>query len=137
MQKKKKYINFNNETESGNIFLLKAAFAIVPTDKMCGRNLSLKIPVDMNIIFMKLCVTWPTRPKVHIPQKFEFSKGFFIVFRLMKNIIFNKTESFVEKKTSACQIFCSKSNWSYVSLIFPPRDNRGQNNGPSECLLRP
>jgi hypothetical protein len=25
----------------------------------------------------------------------------------------------------------------YVSLIFPPRDNRGQNNEESEGLLRP
>ncbi len=24
-----------------------------------------------------------------------------------------------------------------LSLIFPPRDNRGQNNEQSECLLRP
>jgi hypothetical protein len=28
----------------------------------------------MNSIFMKLYVTWPTWPKGHIPQKFEFSK---------------------------------------------------------------
>ena len=36
----------------------------------------------------------------------------FVVFRLIKNIIFNKTESFVGKNTlaHACQIFCSKSN---------------------------
>jgi hypothetical protein len=34
------------------------------------------------------------------------------VNRLMKNIIFNKTESFVGRNTSdhACQIFCSKGN---------------------------
>jgi len=57
----------------------------------------------------------------------------------MKNIIFNKTERFGGRNTSdhACQIFCSKSNWNYASLIFPPRDNRGQNNEQSECLLRP
>ena len=32
--------------------------------------------------------------------------------RLMKNIIFNKTKSFVGRNTSnhTCQIFCSKSN---------------------------
>ena len=37
----------------------------------------------------------------------------FVVFRLMKNIIFNKTESFIGRNTSdhACQIFCFKSNW--------------------------
>ena len=41
--------------------------------------------------------------------------------------------------TIACQIFCSKSNGEtmHVSLIFPPQDNRGQNNEQSECLLRP
>ena len=27
--------------------------------------------------------------------------------------------------------------WNCVSLIFPPRDNRGQNNEESEGLLRP
>jgi hypothetical protein len=36
-----------------------------------------------------------------------------------------------------CQIFCSKSNWNCVSLIFPPRDNHGQNNEESEGLLHP
>ena len=57
----------------------------------------------------------------------------------MKNIIFNKTESFVGRNTSdnAGQIFCSKSNWNYISLIFPPRDNRGQNHEQSECFLHP
>ena len=36
----------------------------------------------------------------------------FVVFRLMKNIIFIKTESFVGRNTCdhACQILCSKSN---------------------------
>jgi len=45
----------------------------------------------------------------HIPQKF---KVIFVGFKLMKNIIFIKTKSFVGRKTSehACQIFCSKSN---------------------------
>ena len=57
-------------------FLLKGEFAVVPTVKICGRNLSSKIPVDINSIFMKLYVTWPTWPKGHIPQKFEFSKWF-------------------------------------------------------------
>ena len=35
----------------------------------------------------------------------------------MKNIIFNKTESFVGRYTSnhACQIFCSKSNCETMS----------------------
>jgi hypothetical protein len=48
----------------------------VPTDKICGWSLSSKIPVDMNSIFMKLYVTWPTWLKGHISQKFEFSKWF-------------------------------------------------------------
>ena len=36
----------------------------------------------------------------------------FVAFRLMKNIIFNKIESFVGRNTSdhACQMFCSKCN---------------------------
>ena len=64
--------------------MLKATFAVVYTDKICGRSLS-KIPVDIVIL---------------------------VVFRLMKNIIFNKTESFVRRNTSnhAFKIFCSKSN---------------------------
>jgi hypothetical protein len=63
----------------------------------------------------------------------------FVDFRLMNNTIFDKTESFVGRNTSNhnCQIFCSKSNWKYVSLIFPPRDNRDQNNEQSEYLLGP
>ena len=30
---------------------VKGEFAVVPTDRICGRCLSLKIPVDMNSIF--------------------------------------------------------------------------------------
>ena len=39
-------------------------------------------------------------------------EGIFVDFRLTKNIIFNKTEIFVERNISnhACQIFCPKSN---------------------------
>jgi hypothetical protein len=95
----------------------------------------------MNSIFMKLYVTWPTWPEghIHCTSEIWIFEVIFVVFRLMKNIIFNKTESFVGRNTSnhASQIFCSKSNWNYVSLIFPPWDNRGQNNEQSECLLRP
>ena len=54
----------------------KGAFAVATTDKICGRNLSSKIPVDMNSIIFKLYVTFPTWPKGHIPQKFELSKWF-------------------------------------------------------------
>jgi hypothetical protein len=44
----------------------------------------------------------------------------FVVFRLMKNIIFNKTESFVGRNTSdhACQIVCSKSNCETINLVL-------------------
>jgi hypothetical protein len=49
----------------------------VRTDKICGRNLSSKIPVDMNSVFMKLSVTCPTWSKGHIPQLFEFAKWFY------------------------------------------------------------
>ena len=53
----------------------------------------------------------------------------FVVFRLMKNIIFNKTESFGGRNTSnhACQIFCSKSNcetvyhWFFLLEITVPK----------------
>jgi len=38
-------------------FQLKAAFAVVPTDSICGQSLSLKIPVDMNSIILNLYVT--------------------------------------------------------------------------------
>ena len=44
-------------------FQLKAAFAVVPTDNICGRSLSLKIPFDMNSIILKLYVTWLTWPR--------------------------------------------------------------------------
>jgi len=54
--------------------ILKGEFAVVPTDKICGWNLSSNITVDMNIILMKLYVIRPTRPNGPIPQKFEFSK---------------------------------------------------------------
>ena len=55
---------------------LKGEFAVVSTAKICGRSLSSKIPVEMNSIFMKLYVRWPTWPKGHLPQAFEFSKCF-------------------------------------------------------------
>jgi hypothetical protein len=35
---------------------LQGEFAVVPTNKICGRSLSSKIPVEMNSIFMKLYV---------------------------------------------------------------------------------
>ena len=83
---------------------LKAAIAVVPTDKICGRSLSSDHPVDMNSIFMKLYVTCTSEIWI-----FEV---FFVVFILMKIIIFNKTENFVGRNTCdhACQICCPKSN---------------------------
>jgi hypothetical protein len=53
---------------------LTGEFAVVATDKIEGKAYHKKFPVDVNSIFMKLYVTWPTWPKGHIPQKFEFSK---------------------------------------------------------------
>jgi len=76
----------------------------VPIDKIYRRNLSWKIPVDMNMIFKKLYVTWPTWP-----QTFEV---IFVGLRLTKNIIFNTTKSLVWMNPSyhACQILYSKGN---------------------------
>jgi len=76
----------------------KAAFAVVPTDTICGRNLSSDHMANVNL--------WSYTSEIWI---FEL---IFVVFRLMKNIISNKTKSFVGRNTSdhACQIFCSKSN---------------------------
>jgi len=96
-------------------------------------------------LWAELIIKNPRRYEQHIYEtvchmtnvtKFEV---IFVGFRLMKNIIFNKTESFVGRNTSdhACQIFCSKSNCETVSLIFSPWNNRGQNNEQSECLLCP
>ena len=109
-----------------------------PTDKICQRNLSSKIPVDMNSIILKLYVIWPTWPKRSHTSEIWIFEVIFVDFRQMKNIICNKTETFVGRNTSnhACQIFCSKSNCETASLIFPPRDYRGQKNEQSECLLR-
>ena len=49
------------------------------------------------------------RDQGHIPQKFDV---IFVGFRLMKNIIFNKTKGFIGRNTSdhTRHIFCSKSN---------------------------
>ena len=44
-----------NKISSGHSLIIKVEFAVVPTDTICGQNLS-KIPVDMNSIFMKLYV---------------------------------------------------------------------------------
>ena len=80
----------------------------MPTYEICGQSLSSTISVDMNSIFMKLYVTWPTWQTSEI-WIFEV---IFVDFRLKKNIFFNVAESFVGRNTSnhACQIFCSKSN---------------------------
>ena len=76
---------------------VKEAVAVGTKDKICGRSLSSKIPFDMNSIILKLYVTWPTWPKYHIPQIFEFSI---------------KTERILGRNTCdhACQIFGSKGN---------------------------
>ena len=66
---------------------------------------------DMNSIFMKLYVTWP---------EIWIFEVIFVVFKLLKNIIFNKIIIFVGRNTSnhACQIFCSKSNCETVHHWF-------------------
>jgi hypothetical protein len=91
-------------------------------------------------IFMKLYVTWPMWPKRHIPQTFDF-----VAFRLMKNIIFNKIESFVERKTSeyACQMFCSKCNcetmhhWCVLLEITVVKILNNLNVFSAHCYLYP
>jgi hypothetical protein len=102
---------------------LKGEFGVVPTDKISGQSLSSKIPVDINSIFMKLYVTWPMWPKGSHISGIWFFEVNFVVSKLMKNIIFNKTESFGGRNTSnyACQIFCSKSNCEtvYHSYLSP------------------
>jgi hypothetical protein len=47
-------LQFSDQT---SIVPVKPAFVVVSTDKICGRRLSSKIPVDMNSIFMKWYVT--------------------------------------------------------------------------------
>jgi uncharacterized membrane protein YecN with MAPEG domain len=77
---------------------------VVSTEKICHQitqgivlliEWKKKIPFDMNSIFMNLYVTWPT----YISEIWIF-EVIFVVFRLMKNIILNKTESFVGRNTS-------------------------------------
>ena len=36
------------------MYLIKGVFAVGTTDRICGRSFSLKIPVDMNSIILKL-----------------------------------------------------------------------------------
>ena len=78
---------------------------------------SSKIPVDMNSIITKLYITWPTWS--HTSEIWIF-KVIFVVFRLMKNIIFNKNERFGGGNTSnhAYYIFCSKGNCETVYHWF-------------------
>jgi hypothetical protein len=47
--KGKRFVHYELKT-------IKGESAVMPTDKICGRSLSSKIPVDMNNIFMKLYV---------------------------------------------------------------------------------
>jgi hypothetical protein len=96
----------------------KGEFAVVPTVKFVGRAYHQKSLLMMSHDQLDLKVTYLGTLILEV---------IFVVFRLMKNIIFNKIESFVGRNTidHACQIFCSKSNYETVSLIFPPRDNCG------------
>ena len=99
---------------------LKGEFAVVPTAKIC-----------------ELCHMTNVTYRSHNSEFWILKGVIFVDCRLMKNNIFNKTESFVGRNTSnhACQISCSKSNGE--TMIFHPRDNRGQNNEQSEYLSRP
>jgi hypothetical protein len=114
---KDKYFNHSRVNDVEKIFV------VVLTEKMCDRSLSSDLSgycvirmININPRWYEQHIyettTWPTWPKGHIPQRFEFSKWFIVVFRLMKYIIFNESERFVGTHTSdqACQIFCSKGN---------------------------
>ena len=59
-----------------------------------------------------------------------------MVIRL-KNILMRLKLSEGGTLVSMPVYFAPKVTGNYVSLIFPPCDNRGQNNEQSECLLRP
>jgi hypothetical protein len=67
----------------------------------------------------------------------------FVVFRLMRNIIFKKTESCVGRNTSdhACQIFCSKSNcetmyhWFFLLEITVVKKMKNLNVCPAHSYL--
>ena len=64
---------------------------------------------------------------IHCTSEIWIFEMIFVVFGLMKNIIFNKTKSFVGRNTSdhACQIICSKSNCETMyHWLFPSRDNQ-------------
>ena len=87
---------------------LKGEFAVVPTDKIEGGAYHQKFPLIWTA-YLWNCMWQDQRDQGHIPQKFPV---IFVGFRLMKNIIFNKTKRFLGRNTSdhACQIFCFKSN---------------------------
>jgi len=88
---------------------MKAAFAVVPTDTICGGTYHKKSPLIWTA-YLWNCISHDV---------------IFAVLALMKNIIFNKTESFVGRNTSnnACQILFSKSNretmyhWFFILKI--------------------
>ena len=68
-----------------------------------------------------------------------------VAFRLMKNIIFNKIESFVGRTTSdhACQMFCSKCNcetmhhWCFLLEITVVKILNNLNVFSAHCYLYP
>jgi len=91
----------------------KGEFAVLPTDKICGRSLSSISPVDMTVTaYIWNYLSHDQRDlKIIYLRDLKFRSGF---CRLDwgRIFFFDKTESFVGKNTSnhACQIFCSKSN---------------------------
>ena len=110
----------------GQCIYIKLAFAVVPTDKICGRSLSLDLSgyCAINRMINKNS-RWYEQ---HIYEtvchmtKIRIFEVFFVVFIPIKNIIFNKTENIIRRNTSdhGCQISCSKSNcetmynWFYI-----------------------
>ena len=88
------------------------------------------------------CMSHDQCDQGHISQKFEV---IFVGFRLLKNIIFNKTKSFVGRNTSdhACQIFCSKGNcetmyhWFFLLEITVVKIMNNLNVGSAHSYLYP
>ena len=82
----------------------------LPTQFVCGANHQ-KSPL-MWTAYLWNCMSDDQRDlKSHTSEIWLF-EVIFVVIKLMRNIIFNKTESFVGRNTNdhACQIFFPKSN---------------------------
>jgi hypothetical protein len=106
----------------------KGEFAVVPTDKICGRSLS-KISVDMNSIFMKLCHMTNMTKRSHNSEILIF-EVIFVDVRLKKNIVFNKTvggaiiqivhffdHGYLEEEKSMIQSFTVPFGAKYLTVM--------------------